>query len=199
MTRLALTLAAVTLLALPARAEEDRKLRQWVDANGVTHLTLAGPSPKARKKAASLSVQVRSSSKVTKVHETSEWDLHIAEASKLYQIPQELIRAVIVAESNFNPKAVSHAGARGLMQLMPATAKEVFVEDEFDPVQNIFGGTRYLRLMANEFGGDLVRTIAAYNAGPNAVKKHGGIPPFKETQTYVRRVLQFYKVYKEKE
>lgn len=192
----AAALAVGALLAAPASAE-DRTLKQWVDDNGVTHLTLAGPSKKARQKAASMSVARQSDKKTIRIRETSEWDVHIALAAEKYGIPQALVRAVIVAESNFDPKAVSRVGARGLMQLMPATAAEMFVADSFDPIQNIYGGTRYLRILANTFDGDLVKTIAAYNAGPNAVRRANGVPNFKETQEYVRRVLRFYNVYRE--
>jgi soluble lytic murein transglycosylase-like protein len=116
----------------------------------------------------------------------------VQRASVQYQLPQPLIWAVIKAESNFQSGAVSPAGAEGLMQLMPRTADAMGVDDSFDPVQNIFGGARYLRYLANRFEGDLRLTVAGYNAGPGAVKRHGGIPPYTETQNYVRRVLYFY-------
>ena len=125
------------------------------------------------------------------------YDPIILEASARYVIPRALIKAVILVESNFDPGAVSSKGAEGLMQLMPGTAAGLGVSDSFDPRENIFGGTRYLRMMANRFGGDLVLTIAAYNAGPGAVERHGpGIPPFAETRGYVKRVLSFYYHYK---
>jgi hypothetical protein len=103
-----------------------------------------------------------------------------------------LTRAVIQAESAFNYRARSRAGALGLMQLMPQTAERFGVLDPFDPRQNITGGTKYLRYLLNYFKGDLSKTIAAYNAGEGAVDKHGGIPPFKETRAYVPRVLELY-------
>jgi soluble lytic murein transglycosylase-like protein len=89
--------------------------------------------------------------------------------------------------------AVSHAGAVGLMQLMPHTAGEMYVQDPVDPAQNIMGGTRYLRWLANQFKGDMLLTLAAYNAGPDAVKKYGGVPPFEETRTYCKRVMAYYR------
>jgi soluble lytic murein transglycosylase-like protein len=124
------------------------------------------------------------------------YDDHIRQAAALYQIPEELIRAVIQVESDFDPRAVSPANARGLMQLMPETAERMLVTDIFDPRQNIFGGVRYLRVLANLFNGDIQLTIAGYNAGEAAVIRHGGIPPFPETQDYVKRVLATYRAYR---
>src|SRR6267378_3477569 len=106
--------------------------------------------------------------------------------------PAALVRAVIWAESAGDAGAISTAGAIGLMQLMPRTAGEMFVEDPVDPAQNIMGGTRYLRWLANQFNGDMILTLAAYNAGPDAVRKYGGVPPFEETRVYVRRVVAYY-------
>ena len=113
----------------------------------------------------------------------------IEAAAKRHNLPAQLIKAVIWAESNFDPKAVSSAGAKGLMQLMDATAKALGVEDSFDPAQNIEGGVTYLRRLLDRYG-DVSLALAAYNAGPGAVDRYGGIPPYAETQTYVRRVLE---------
>jgi len=126
----------------------------------------------------------------------SRYDLHIREAATLYQIPAELVRAVIRVESDFDPRAVSPKNARGLMQMIPATAERMMVTDAFDPRENIFGGTRYLRVLANLFNGDIELTVAAYNAGEGAVMRHGGIPPYAETQDYVVRVLSLYRQYR---
>ena len=120
----------------------------------------------------------------------------IDEAAQLYELPDSFIRAVMHVESNFNPTVVSRAGAMGLMQLMPQTARSMGVSDPFDVRQNILGGARYLRILANRFKGDLVLTVAAYNAGEGAVEKYDGIPPYKETQRYVRRVLKHYYAYR---
>ncbi len=116
----------------------------------------------------------------------------ISQAASTYNLPDKLISAVIKQESNFNKSVVSHAGAQGLMQLMPGTAKFLGVKDSFDPVQNVMGGAKYLRQMLNQFGGNIELALAAYNAGPGNVKKHGGIPPFKETQQYVKKVLGYF-------
>lgn len=118
----------------------------------------------------------------------------IHNAARKYNLPSNLLRGVIRAESNFQVNAVSHAGARGLMQLMPQTAKELGVDNPFNIEQNIDGGARYLRKMLDNFGGDLKVALAAYNAGPGAVEKYGGqIPPYQETEQYIKRVLRFSK------
>lgn len=126
----------------------------------------------------------------------TRYDQWIREAATLYQIPEALIRAVIRVESDFDPRAVSPANARGLMQMIPETAERMLVTDVFDPRQNIFGGVRYLRVLANTFNGDLALTVAAYNAGEGAVMRYGGIPPYPETQDYVVRVVGYYRQYR---
>jgi soluble lytic murein transglycosylase-like protein len=126
----------------------------------------------------------------------TNYDAYIREAARLYQIPEALVRAVIRVESNFDPRAVSRANAQGLMQLIPATAERMLVTDPFDARQNVLGGTRYLRVLANLFNGNIQFTLAAYNAGENAVIKYRGIPPFEETQMYVTKVMQFYNIYR---
>ena len=169
-------------------------LRSWTDKSGVVHLT-AAPTRKAVEKARREKVTPTATGKATKVRDVNTYDAAISQAATRYSIPHALVRAVIVAESNFNPDAVSRAGAVGLMQIMPDTARTLAVSNRSDPFQSIEGGTRYLRILANEFNGDLVRTIAAYNAGPGAVRKYDGVPPFKETRGYVKRVLSLYQIY----
>ena len=123
------------------------------------------------------------------------YDAYIAEASKLYNIPEAFIKAVIKIESNFNPRAVSRVGAMGLMQLMPSTAAHMNVQDPFDPRQNILGGTKYLRRLADRYDGDINLVLSGYHAGPGNVEKAGGIP-FEKTRDYVKNVYSWYIKYK---
>ncbi len=123
------------------------------------------------------------------------YDTFIRGAASRYQLPESLIRAVVHTESNYHPRATSRAGAMGLMQLMPKTARALGVRDGYDPKQNIFGGSRYLRLLANRYNGDMVLVLAAYNAGAGNVQKYGGVPPFAETRAYVRAVLRRFYAY----
>jgi hypothetical protein len=116
----------------------------------------------------------------------------IQSAAKKYGVDADLIFSVIAAESNFNPRAISRRGARGLMQLLPATGTRFGVKDIFDPVQNIDAGTQYLRDLMARYQGDLVLTIAAYNAGPGAVERYGRVPPYNETISYVRAIRKTY-------
>ncbi|MDJ0801570.1 MAG: lytic transglycosylase domain-containing protein [Desulfobacterales bacterium] len=118
-----------------------------------------------------------------------EIDQAVATAAQKYELPAGLLTSVIRHESNFNPRAVSSAGAQGLMQLMPATARELGVDDPFDIHQNIDGGARYLNQMLALFDGDVRQALAAYNAGPGTVRRYGGIPPYPETRRYVRKVM----------
>jgi soluble lytic murein transglycosylase-like protein len=124
---------------------------------------------------------------------TIAYDDVIAEAAEQYRLDPGLIRAIIRAESAFNPFAVSDAGAQGLMQLMPEVAKELGVEDTFNPRQNILGGARYLRDLLDRHHGNLDLAVASYNAGPGAVAKYRGVPPYRETRKYVKSVKTYMK------
>ncbi|MSP26660.1 MAG: DUF4124 domain-containing protein [Myxococcales bacterium] len=188
------------LLGVPQDAEAD--IYSFTDAAGVMHFSnVRTPRGKlylrtreGRKKPRAGVVPVPPSDRSSE--RFSRYDGAIREAASLYQLPVELVRAVIKVESDYDPRAVSTAGAQGLMQLMPETALRMQIRDSFNPRLNILGGTRYLRILANLFNGNLELTVAAYNAGEGAVVRHHGIPPYRETQDYVIKVLAYYQRYR---
>ena len=200
---------AVFLAAMGAASGASADIYQYVDAQGVIHFTNVRSDPRyhvyirgdralrANGYAGTPStagVAVPPSDRdVLRFTRYDEW---IHEAAALYQIPEQLVRAVIKVESDYDPRAISVSGARGLMQLMPDTATRLEVRDIDDPRENIFGGVRFLRILANDFNGDLELTIAAYNAGGEAVMRYGGIPPFTQTRNYVVKVTQYYHRYR---
>jgi soluble lytic murein transglycosylase-like protein len=194
------------LFVSPATAEFYR----YVDKEGIVHLTNVPVQSDYKKIESSLYCTVTKGPNWVKIKPTrtsasiktiklskkdSSYDKHILSACKKHGLDHNLVKAVIKAESAFNPAAVSPKGALGLMQLMPDTSKGLGVNDPFDPAENINAGVRYLKSLLNRFRNNLVLALAAYNAGPEAVQQHGGIPPYSETQTYVRRVLDFYTAY----
>jgi soluble lytic murein transglycosylase len=124
-----------------------------------------------------------------------QYDHIIRMLCREHQMDFSLVKAVIKAESAFNPRAVSRKGAQGLMQLMPGTARDLCVDDPFDPYDNLQGGVRYLRQMLDTFNGNVTLAVAAYNAGPGAVQNSNTVPPYPETRMYVRRVLQYHREY----
>lgn len=174
------------LLAGPVFAD----IYRYEDEEGVVHFTDAPTSKKFKIFMRDLrkDQQLRTRFKAASGN-PQEFEHLITAAAAKYGVSAALVRAVIQAESGYNPQAVSRAGAGGLMQLMPGTAKSLKVADRFDPGQNVDGGVRYLRFLLDTFKGDVSLALAAYNAGLSKVAKYGGIPPYEETRTYVNRVL----------
>jgi hypothetical protein len=187
MARLGTPLVVLVLATLPVAGLEAQVYTRR-NANGVVEATNVPDSP---------GFSLTYPGKGTLIHSRgfqraraywSMYDHHVEEAAALHQVSPDLVRSVMAVESEFDQWAVSSKGARGLMQLMPATARRLGVSDSFDARQNIFGGTQYLRMLLDQFGGDVALALAAYNAGPNAVLRYGGIPPYRETRGYVQKV-----------
>ena len=178
----------------PARAD----IYRHVDANGVVHFTNA-PHYTSKPNKQSWSFyrkEMRSPRSAVAGSTTHAFHDIIREYARAYRLEEALVKAVIKAESNYNPQSLSNKGAQGLMQLIPETAQLMNVSDPFDPAENIRGGSNYLRLMLDQFSGNLDLALAAYNAGPNAVLRHGGIPPYAETRQYVQRVRRYLDQYR---
>jgi len=182
----------IAALILPGGASGD--IYKYVDPDGVIHLTNVPTNNEAK-----YELIMREKRVIIRLNasDITKYDHLISKASEKYNVDPALVKAVIKAESNFNHQAVSPKGARGLMQLMPATAISLQVQDSFHPENNIEGGVRYLRYLLQLFRGDLSLALAAYNAGESAVSKYNyRIPPYRETQLYVRRVLQYFSQYR---
>jgi len=157
---------------------------KYVDENGVMHFTNAPTSSRYQ-----VFIKDRS---FGSFFTTNKYDHYISLAAETHGVAFSLLKAIIKAESNFNPRAVSRKGAQGLMQLMPDTAKSLNVYDSFDPWENIMGGTKYFKMLLTRFDGKLQLALAGYNAGPSRVEQHNGIPPYKETKNYVKKVMRYY-------
>ena len=187
-TAAALLLCALLAPVAPARAT----LYSFVDENGVTHYTNMPSDPRFRKVPGSSPPapgRARSAGKTAE-----RYDAEISQCADDNGVDSALVKAVIKAKSNYNHSAISRAGAQGLMQLMPATSKLRNVDNPFNPQQNIDGGVRHLKYLLSTFG-DTKLALAAYNAGENAVRKYGGVPPYPETKNYVTAVLSHYERY----
>ncbi len=185
------------ILMVPCSAKAD--IYRYVDEDGIVHFTDAPTDKRFKvfmrdlKKDKELRTKLRYSASAN----PAEFEQLIRTCSEKYGVNPNLVKAVIHAESGYNPNAVSSKGASGLMQLMPGTAKSLKVADRFNPKDNVEGGVKYLRFLLDTFRGDVSLAVAAYNAGLNKVAKYGGIPPYNETRTYVSRVLAYMKTYQE--
>jgi soluble lytic murein transglycosylase len=195
MRRYPIGFAALGLLLLLAGAAEAGVYR-YVDDRGVVHFTDRPRDERYQWHPTSPDSIVFSETRRTRVKLPvgDQYDRLILRSARNHRVEPALVKAVIAAESNFQSTAVSRVGAQGLMQLMPKTAEYLGVDNPFHPGENVEGGTRYLREMLDRYG-DLKRALAAYNAGPDAVDRYEGIPPYPETLTYVSRVLNYYRGY----
>ena len=165
----------------------------YVDESGTSHFTNILPIGKKFR----VVISERIKHVVARVFNNTTYDGIIERHAQTHGIDPSLVKAVMKAESNFNPNAMSHKGAQGLMQLMPDTARLMKVDNPFDPEENIRGGTRYLKYLGETFGGNLDLMLAAYNAGPARVREYNmNIPPYDETRTYVQRVKSYYNSFK---
>lgn len=192
------TLIYILLFLVAGSARADVFVR--VDADGVAHYTNEPGLPGYDQIVAVLKEEGAANRAHAKpvAANVAEYAPEIEDAAREFKVDKALVHAVITAESGYNPKAVSRAGAQGLMQLMPATAKRYEVDDSFDPAQNIRAGTRYLRDLLDQFDQNVELAVAAYNAGEKAVARYGNqIPPFPETRAYVPKVLSLYNKYRQ--
>lgn len=202
-----LGLVLVCLIGWPALAAAE-EMYSYQDADGVLHFSNAptdGRYHRVNRTPASLyrkaqgrarPLQAASAALASVPQKLERFRDHVRAAAAKYRLPESLLLAVMAVESNYDQRALSEKGAMGLMQLMPSTARDMYVEDAWDPLQNIDGGARYLRLLANQYGGDPVQVLAAYNAGPEAVRRAGGaVPNIPETRAYVRKVVELWKAY----
>ena len=199
--RWAALMATVILTLISAVPTARADLYSYLDEAGVLHFTNIPGDPRYKPhrfgQTDNTFTWQDQGGRAQKIHrvDIDRFDTCIREAAQYYSLPSPLVKAVVAAESAFEAAAVSPAGAIGLMQLMPETARAMFVTNPLDPRDNIFGGARYLRILANRFNGDVRLAVAAYNAGPDAVEKSAGVPSYRETEAYVRRVMALYQHY----
>ncbi len=189
-------LSATWLLVQSPPAQASGSIYRYIDAEGVLHFSDTPVDDRYRfVKRVYQDGPVISPRPHVRVPRERDYDRLIVQVAARHRVQPGLVKAVIAAESNFMPNAVSRVGAQGLMQLMPATAEALGVERPFGIIENMDGGVRYLRAMLDRYG-DLTRALAAYNTGPSAVDLYRGVPPYPETQAYVKRVLEYYRGYR---
>ncbi|MDT8318000.1 MAG: lytic transglycosylase domain-containing protein [bacterium] len=180
--------AALFLFQESSHARES--FYTYKDSNGVIHFSNIRSDVRFKPLSGPGSAAANSDGSLDGIHRTIE------RVSMKYSVDSRLVKAIVKAESSFDPYAVSYAGAKGLMQLMPQTARELNVDNPFDPVQSIDGGVRYFKRLLKLFEYDVKLALAAYNAGRTTVLRYGGVPPYKQTRDYVKKVLRFYDEYK---
>jgi soluble lytic murein transglycosylase-like protein len=164
----------------------------YADKDGVLHFTNVPTSSQS----SSYKIYIKETpAKPLESYNENLYDHVISEASQTHGVPFSLLKALIKTESDFNPTAISSAGARGLMQLMPENIKTLKIKNPFDPRENVMGGTRYLKQLIDRFNGKLPLALAAYNAGPGVVEKYQRIPPFQETENFVKQVMEYYSMF----
>ena len=184
--------------AVASTAQAADRIAAYLDSSGrviFVNQARVAPPPKQPASSASQSRTADSSNLNSKLGSKlgrPSLDQVIQQSASRHQVDPNLVRAIVRVESNFNPYAVSPRGAQGLMQLIPATARRFGVRDAFDPQANLEGGVRYLRYLIDLYGGDLELALAAYNAGENAVSRYNGVPPFRETRNYLRKISRIY-------
>jgi soluble lytic murein transglycosylase len=187
-----LLFVALPMLVFSASASRADIYRH-IDSRGVLHFTNAPTDPAFR-----LYMKERGRpEKRTPLAHPAKYDGVISEAARQHGVSADLLKAVIKVESDFDPRAISRSGALGLMQIMPENLSALRIENPFDPWENIMGGTRYLTLMLQRFRGRLHLALAAYNAGPTVVERYNRIPPIRETEEYVEKVLKYYHAFRE--
>lgn len=183
--------ALITLIAAVSSVHAD--IYMYIDANGVMHFTNTPTSNEHDYR-----VYLKERSSVSgRFYSTNKYDHFISDAAEQTGVDSHLLKAMIKAESDFDPQAVSRKGAMGLMQIMPENFKMLDLENPFDPLENIKAGARYFQQLYKRFNGQLALSLAAYNAGPTAVDYYKSIPPYQETEEYVRRVLRYYRTFKQ--
>ncbi len=191
-----LVIIGIILVLLTYVVPVDADIYMYIDRSGVIHFTNVPTNSETDYRIFLKEKPRKALGSDSGEQYEHDFDHYIAEASKKHGVSFPLVKAVIKAESDFNPKAISRKGALGLMQIMPENLEILQISDPFDPWENIMGGTRYLRMMLNRFNGKLPLSLAAYNAGPTAVDRYQSIPPFKETETYIEKVMMYYYSYK---
>lgn len=185
--KLAVALLAVAVFALAGRAPALADIYRWIDENGVVHFSNAPTDVRFR--------LYLKETNLTGKQFIEKYDRSIRRQASIHGVDPNLVKAVIRAESGYDPNAISKKGAQGLMQLMPKTARKLRVKNPFNPDENIAGGVKLLSRLLDRFQNDVTLAVAAYNAGPDAVEKYQAVPPYSETRRFVLRVLKYYRDY----